>query len=270
MIKMNKKIILKQGILLFLFIIVFIILINTVLGVSPFIQTSGEAGVLQISVPKPLIFALNSNITEGHIHVFNSTGYALEPITDVNCSVHIYNNLNKHVLEQNLTADENSFDMVITLDMTYFSEIGEYGFIIWCESGTEAGFTSTSFLVTRSGSEYPNQTALISVVIFIIGLTSLLFWFGSLLDSGQNKEWIQAIKLLVNIIALFMLLAGAGFVTRSVYILNYPQTLVNITSIVYFGLLFTIIPILLIFIVMFIKELLVFWTELKTGETFGK
>lgn len=251
------------------FIVLLCITENSVNAVSPFTQSSAEnTGQLDIIVPKPLRFSIDNNLTSGHFHVYNSTGYLLKPVQEVNCTVHIYDQNNKHALEQNTTADSNGEDLKVNLSSLEFKTIGEYGFVIWCESyDNEAGFFSSSFTITRSGLEYSDHSGFIGYMILVVGIVALLFVFSNGVDT--NKDWLQAIKLLVNMVALIILLAGSGFAVRTLYLFDYPETVVNIATTIFIALLFVVVPVFLIFLVMFVKQLMEFWTELKTGDDFG-
>lgn len=254
--------------ILTVFLLIFIATLVNVNAQPSFVQESGDlTDVLEISVPKPLVFELNSNITSGHFHVFNSTGVLLKPVLEANCTIHIYDNLNKHLLEQNLTADSNGVDFKVTLNQSYFSQSGEFGFIIWCYSPDESGFYSSSFFVTNSGSVYEDHSGLLAMVILTVGMTGLLFMFGNMLDN--KNDWSQALKLFCNIIALFILLAGSGFTLRALYLFDYPSSLINIAGVIYFTMLFTVTPILIILLWMFMKNLMEFYQELTKGDKFG-
>lgn len=255
----------KQTIIL---IFAFILFSSIVIGQPNFVQSSNElTGSLIISVPKNPAFMLGANITEGHIHVYNSTGH-YTPTTDVNCTAHIYDKNNQHILETDLVPDSNLVDMVIPLNSTFFDEIGDFPFTISCYTDDESGFFSGVYKITRSGNIYETHTGLVAFVLLSLGLTGLLFMFSSMLNNVGNSEWMQSVKLLVNLIALFILLGGTGFMVRGLYILNYPLSLVNISAIVYFALLFTIVPVIIILLIMFIKQIMEFWDKLRGGEQF--
>lgn len=168
----------KKGVI---FIILMILLSLSVIGEPPFVQTSNDLpNTLEIIVPKPTAYKVNSNVTSGHIHVFNSTGSVIYPVAPNNCSVHIYNELNKHVLEQNLTADSNEVDWKITLTPSLFTTIGEYGYIIYCNTPTEKGFISSTFEVTETGhtnsAEYERSRTIQNYIILYIFSCLIVFY----------------------------------------------------------------------------------------------
>lgn len=245
--------------------ILIIFILNIVTAQTPPFQASDSSinNELNIIFPKNPAFLQGGNFSL-HFHVYNSSG-SIQTDTDVSyCTIHIYNLTNEHMLKQNLTYDGNEWE--IKLNDSLSSNIGYYPYVVWCDGVVEDGYISTTYLITRTGTIKDDNASIFPYIFFLIGTITLLFFFGNMIDT--SKEWLQAIKLLTNMIGLFMLLIGAGFITRTLYLFNYPITIVNIANIVYFTLLFTVIPILIIFIVMFIRQLLDFWEELRSGEKF--
>ena len=99
----------------------------------------------------------------------------------------------------------------------------------------------------------------------LIGLSYLMFSFAEKL---QGEEWLQGIKLLFNSMGLFVMLSTSGFLIKMLETSTADVSLLNISNIIYYIMLFTIIPTIVLFLVIFIKELLFFWESLRGKPKF--
>ena len=104
-----------------------------------------------------------------------------------------------------------------------------------------------------------------TVALILMGVVYLLFKFGESIETSE--EWQQAIKLFVNFMGLFILLGGMGFAVQLLRTTaGVDAGLIDIGSILFIGLMFTVVPLLLIFLVMFIKKLLEFFDSLRSPK----
>jgi len=246
----------------FIVCLIAILSVVVVFGEPPFTpQASSGTGVLNIIYPK------NPAIPQGlggdlHIHVFNSTGTAMTNTTVEFCTVHIYNNTGNHILEQNMTFEDVEWELSVNSSLT--SNTGNFPYLIWCSGSDESGFASGTFVITDDGLLHEDGTPLIAVALIIIGTIALLFVFANSIDGEQ--EWSQALKLFVNIIGLIIMMIGGGFGIKALEVFNFGTSITNIVSMMYFVLLFTVFPVLIIFLLMFMKSIMEFLKSMSDKE----
>lgn len=105
------------------------------------------------------------------------------------------------------------------------------------------------------------------VAIVFIGTVYLLFHFSDRLD--DDNEWMQPLKLLTNIIGLFILLSGIGWAVKlQETTAGVDSSLYAITEAAFIAMCFVILPILMIFMIMFIKKLLENLHKMRAGDSF--
>ena len=127
-----------------IFFFIFIILASAVFAVPPFVEQS--EGSIFIEYPKNPSFE-KGNTFPLHFHIFNSTGGELNT-SQVYCYIHVYDNNNHHIIENDLLNDSNGIDKYITINSSISDNTGVYPYIVYCESDTETGFESVEFIVS--------------------------------------------------------------------------------------------------------------------------
>lgn len=227
-------------------------------------QQSGLSGLF-ITHPTHLYFPVNTDF-ELHFHIYNSTGSLIILNPGEFCTLHIYNRTGNHVIQENLTSDSNNVDYVSSV--LNFDMKGHFSFIVWCETDYEEGFVAQEFSITENGEVYETTHAYSMMAILIIGTIGLLFSFAHSLEG--EKEWIQPLKLLIYIIGLFLLILGLGYGLQIIKLtteLNGAVT--NILIWILIGTMFIVVPTLIIFLVMFIKDILLFLDSLQKNKGGG-
>lgn len=94
----------------------------------------------------------------------------------------------------------------------------------------------------------------LAIAVLIIGTVFLLMYFASKIEGDQ--DWMQPIKLLCNMVALFILLAGLGFGLQILKRRVIEEGITSIVEVTFIALLFVITPLIFIFAVIFIKQML--------------
>lgn len=108
-----------------------------------------------------------------------------------------------------------------------------------------------------------------ATAIIFIGTVFLMFKFSDSIET--DLEWAQPLKLLVNMIGMFMLLAGVGWALQlQRTTAGVDASLPDITVGILVGLGFVVVPVFFFFLVLFVKELLLFWEKMKKGKDFSK
>jgi len=186
---------------------------------------STTSNFLEVVYPKQEFFPLNTNFSL-EFHVFNSSGALLT--TGVNCSIHIYNYTNDHILLKNLTLDSNNKDFYVNITENLFSKIGRYSYIVYCVNSGEYGFVSNPFYVSEDGRDTSKN-----YLAFILVLAVCIFAWAMLNISHNLDDEHILLKLLLYFIS-FISLVGA--VTMSFSIISssgLSQTIFNNANTIY-------------------------------------
>lgn len=222
-------------------------------------QQSDQTQTLNIVHPTDLVFPVNTDF-KLHFHIYNSTGSSITLDPGDFCTIHLYNQTNNHIYSENLTLDSNNIDYhtsVYNLDKK-----GYYSFLVFCDTSNEDGFDANELKITEDGEDHEDKSVYVATGIMIVGAIGLLFSFAGSLQGDQ--DWMQPLKLLTYITGLFLILGGLSYGLQIIkYVTILEGSVVNIVGIIYFAGLFIVIPILLIFLVMFIVQLLQFWESLQ-------
>jgi len=132
-----------------LFLALIIVLAFNVVAVPPFQQS--PMGTLNVIYPENQVFIINQDI-ELHYHVANSTASVLQ-VTKYNCTAHVYNISNSHIVITNLTNNANNFDKELIINGTKLNKVGLYAINVWCNTNTQAGYLSHYIYITKDGKD---------------------------------------------------------------------------------------------------------------------
>jgi hypothetical protein len=152
--------------------------------------------------------------------------------------MHIYDNIDSHVVETILPADGNGEEFSYTLSSSLNLK-GDYSYIVWCNNTREYGFLSNAFSIEKNGEErnqklnfailggfflimliiyafmhaFKNDRSAIIVYGAIGGVVCLLYEFLILLDyyvPGDNafRFWLSMI---VAAMAIYSFIVGYIF-----------------------------------------------------------
>ena len=200
----NKFIVVTYGLALLL-------LVSLAGAIPPFTpQSTVQTNALTIIYPKNTY--IEGQDFKMHFHVHNSTGALVQPNTNnLNCSIHIYNLSNSHIIEQVLGKDSNGVDWNIALNTTTFNNAGEYPYVVWCDSDTEKGFHSGQFEITGDGRQYENEVSILAIVLLIITVFAIYFYISMNWDftlfevKGGTKNRQNAVKALFVWLGLWLI-----------------------------------------------------------------
>lgn len=215
----------KRNIIVFGF--VFLLLLATgVFAVSPHIQTSDSTTGLVVEVPQ--FTFLQQNVTFAlHTHVFNATNGLFVTNLTTSCYAHFYNNSGSHIVEEKMSFDSNLLEFELLIGGGNFTNQGEYGYIIFCNTSTSGGFVGGNFWVTKTGemadeSGFSQIWAILLPLIFVILL------------------WTFAFKLNENLQPFKMFFTGVGFAllflplqALLIILQDFPQLLGVISTLTY-------------------------------------
>lgn len=170
----------------------FLLLVPFVAAVPPGQSNVADLG-LSISYPKIDYLGVGKNVTLT-FHVFNNTGHLI--YDNVNCSVHVYNRSGSHVLEVNLSRDNNLVDFYFKLNRSQTKEPGYIPYIVECWTlggDLQGGFHSGVFAVGSEGDrgerDYDGvvlSLGVVSVALFVSGL--LLMRWSKTYEDRETKS----------------------------------------------------------------------------------
>ena len=182
----------KFGMCIFLFLLV-VSLVSA--AQVPVAQTAGS---LQIEYPKsPYLEAGMGNI-DLYFHVFNSSGYVVTA-PNTNCTVHIYNSTDHHIMQELAVMDGNGLDYEIEMGSNITNNPGTYAYIIQCSNPTEAGFVSDTFVISMGDIEPNNYLVLMLSIAIVIGV---LLTIGFKLDADHSPIKLFLIWLSIGLLTL--------------------------------------------------------------------
>ncbi|GAF78344.1 unnamed protein product [marine sediment metagenome] len=220
---MTKKII---------YLFVFILLAYSVIAAPPVTQTfTGDVG---LTIENPLATTLMQNRDViSHIHVYNSSnGFAMDDTT-TSCFLHITNQTGHRIFNETYPYDATEMEWHLNISGENFNVLGDYGFIIQCNTSTIGGFIRGKVEVTYSGIE--EKRFLLAIIIGILGIMIVyasmgiiiprfdirVFAWGIVLIETVNLAWVLYVNetgkslvpiLKVNFWVMFILGFGIGMV----------------------------------------------------------
>lgn len=176
---------------LFYFFLFLIICSLGVVAAPPvdIIQINSLPDELTVVYPKDFYFPQNS-VFDLHFHVVDNVSKALT-VSEYDCFIHIYDDLNEHLLVANLTPSSNNYDLEVEINTTITSKLGVKPYNVFCNSSTDLyGFISGEIFITRNGEQYDPEllAANNSFLLFgVLGL-ALIFLIISYLFKGEEKQ----------------------------------------------------------------------------------
>lgn len=167
------------------FLILILLLICPVLAQPPFEPQASATFGIDIAFPKFGVFEQGKEF-ELHFHVHNSTNFLLTNET-TSCTIHIYNDVGLHIIEQDIAYDLNTTDFSYTFNKSMADIQGSYTYIVNCNSTTEAGFISNSFKITESGELQVFDIGNVLIVSILV-----ILFFLVLIYLGEHSESIYS------------------------------------------------------------------------------
>lgn len=140
---------------------------------TPTAQTFGLLSVEYVHVPFYLYNDTNSKI---NIHVFNSTGFAVNNAT-TSCTIHIYNSTGRHVVDTTMVMDGNLIDYQYLLPINVTGVEGMHAYIIQCSNTKEAGYSAGDLIIAR-GDSLDDPTNYIGIALVLGILIFAMFTIG--------------------------------------------------------------------------------------------
>ena len=169
--KMDKT---KALLIITLFFLVVQMCLPIVCSAPPFTQTTDFTSGYKIKIPNFGTLKQNQDF-EFSFHIYNiSDGMPIDG-TSTTCQFHLFNVSGDHIYTSNnithTTAHGVNNEWEVEVDGGNFSYIGDYCYLIQCNSTSLGGFESVAFKVTGTGFEFSQPRA-----IFSLGLLGVLIF----------------------------------------------------------------------------------------------
>lgn len=148
-------------------IVALFFVINSAYAAPPFgLGQSAFSEGYNIKVPFKEVFRINEPY-DFDIHVFNiSNGKPI--ISNISCYFHLYNKTGAHLYEGFDNTASTSFDYSFGLSSTNFSTLGQYYYIVQCNSTVLGGYNGEYIYVTAQGVPYTEVHGIIYSAIMVI------------------------------------------------------------------------------------------------------
>lgn len=222
----------KFNILLF-----FLLLLSSFVVVA---QPPGQVlGDLTIVYPKQDVVALEKNFT-AHVHVYNSLNELLNN-NDYDCYVHVYDIYGNHEAQEKFINDDNNIDKEWVYNTSVHNDEGWHSYNIFCNTTTETGAVSGSFLSAIGGVDTTNSNNSFTGIFLLLGFGLIAF---ILILSGAyvNDKKLLGVKLFLWGFGLFHILILSGILMSQSFfntdisnLLRYNGLLISYFSIVIIG-----------------------------------
>jgi hypothetical protein len=195
-----------------IYLTVAVLCITAALAAPPFIQptTIQTNGVYSIKAPA-LEYVKQGGITNLHFHVYNYTSGALITNLTANCTLHVYNQSNNHVVTW-LKIDYDTVRGEFSAEKLSFNDTGFYSYIVQCfNQYGNGGAADGSFVVTTTG-EFNDYEDLTPVAAWVLSplLVAALLLAGSFLfrDDEEHKAYRIGLYLLSFVFMLLTFVFG--------------------------------------------------------------
>lgn len=171
--------------------IIFTILLLMI--VLPFVQSAPPVIQQQFTEGFNIKYPSDQIIREGHpyefeAHVFNvSNGVPL--YSGIDCYFHLYNSTGKHQLILTDNTTSHIFDYSFYVLGDNFS-VGDYYYIIQCNSSTLGGYVEVPFEVTKYGLNTVLWLGII-IFIFLVSIMGIVYYIkkGMIFDIGSSESY---------------------------------------------------------------------------------
>ncbi len=185
--------------ILFLFVILSIPL---VVAQPPFQQDIVISGY-EIQIPFQGNIRANQDYTF-FFHVFNSSDGLPLIDTEVGCEFNLHNS-SSSVIVSNLDLDFDSSTKAFSIEVKggNFTVIGDYSYVVHCNSTSLGGVESIGFMVTATGQEQTEAQSILILGLLIL----LLFISGALLYCGKETKFMPFRIFLISLGVLFLMVS---------------------------------------------------------------
>lgn len=189
---------------LFLFALIFITSMSLVASAPPVIQQQFTEG-FNLKYPSDQIIKVGHPY-EFEVHVFNISN-GMPVTTGVDCYFHLYNSTGKHQLELTDSTPSHIFDYSFNVLGGNFSVVGDYYYIVQCNSTSLGGFVEVPFEVTPNGKDKPEGITIVifSLIFIAIICFGVIYFLKSLAHTIQlEMDLIDTAIMICTYLALFL------------------------------------------------------------------
>jgi hypothetical protein len=192
---------------LFFLVLAIFSMFSIVSAQPPLQQSSDQEGyILETSYPQ---YHKRGTDLYIHTHVYNSSSGKLVN-TGLSCYSHAYSfNLGGQHILSNITLSQYGAGYNATIPAHYFSDVGTYALLIWCNDSLDGGFLEYAFDVNAQGKEYTSVHGTIyAILMSMLFLIFLLTLYGAIAIQGGNGTGSNGQVLFINYMKYFKIFLG--------------------------------------------------------------
>lgn len=196
------------------------ILLMLLIFITPFISaappvnptTQVSDNTLELETP-PLAFIKQGQDHRFHVHVINDTSTKTNKTTS--CFIHVYNSTGFDIDTGSQFMEFESYngiDFAKTINGNNFTNIGDYAFVIQCNSSIEVGFVSGQLQVTPNGSSPSLDNFLFEP--FLLLIITIIFLVAAI--TFNNKRWLikSSLYLMTSLFLVLTINSSSGYITN--------------------------------------------------------
>jgi len=163
--------------------------------------------------------------------------------------------------------DDNNIDFELYLNENNFSQIGEYAYIIQCNTSEVGGFVSGVFEVTTDGRYYKEDSqATIAITLFLIFITILMIYVSTRKCLTKSEILNLILKRSLYVLIIFFVILDFSILFSFAAISQLPILNFITTYITIFGWAGYLAMLYLVVKTMF--DSLELWKDKKNNERF--
>ena len=227
----------KSKLTLFFFFLFLITFSISVFGEPPF-STQEATGDETLELRNPTVNYIKQNLdgVKLHIHLFNRSNGLIINNNSADCYVHIYNIRGGHILEKEMgfeyNPDNTGGEFELSIGPGNFSEIGQHSFIVHCNTSSQGGFTSSSFVITEDGLDPDRIKDPYNLMIYgaYLILVLILISFAHVFKKDKGTPMIYGtIASIFSFLMTAILLSGFKVINGVTFIIDINYYIIALT-----------------------------------------
>ena len=198
----------------FLPFFIFILVLSSFAYAQPPFQTGSSLTSGLDIVTTPYDYVKQNRDFEANFHVFNKSNGIPMDNKSVDCWLDLYNHSGDEIFGEQITS-YSGFDFSIKIGAGNFSYLGQYAWIVQCNTSYNGGFLNSLYQVTPDGKapeETYEATGSIAITIFIMIIILGLFIIPFKTRFARSDILNDALKRCCWILALWLLSLSTAMV----------------------------------------------------------
>lgn len=169
-------------------------------------------------------------------HIYN-TSNGIPVTSDASCEFHVYDKTGHHIATGIDNTPSHDYDYEFRVNESNFTEVGEYAYVIQCNSSIQGGFIAGSFRVTPNGEIPTTATGIFYMGIFSVLLLFLVLniWAITQFDNLIARfSLFQSLYLFVIAISFIAFMMASDFITSAPFLISMFEIIFWVVTIGFF------------------------------------